>query len=47
MYRADILRDHIYESLDGTCFTEHQKNEITMNAMIFICNEILNKLTDK
>ena len=47
MDKAEILRDHIYDFLDGTCFTEQQKNEITMNTMIFICNEILNKLMDK
>ena len=47
MDRAEILRDHIYYFLDGTEFTEQQKNEITINTMIFMCNEILNKLMDK
>ena len=41
MSKAEILRDHIYDYLDGTEFTEQQKNEITINTMFFMCNEII------
>lgn len=47
MKKADKLRDYIYNYLDDTNFTEQQKKEITINTMIFMCNEILNKLIDK
>ena len=47
MKKADKLRDYIYNYLGDTNFTEQQKKEITINTMIFMCNEILNKLIDK